>query len=194
MEWLIYLTNKINCLTLVVIQFFTQSLPLIPSTTHLNAPNLKDSIEVVQSPYKDVECLIMQMEGFSAKPVYCGGHAIGYGRAVSGNNLRYYQNNPITKAQGLVMLKEDLNKKRKQVRQLFVSIRLKPNQIDALASIAYNTGFSSFKKKVLINKILNRKKITEQDFINTISLSYQKKYRGLVKRRKAEYKLYMSNL
>lgn len=189
MEWLIYLTNKINCLTLVVMQFFATNCT-IPSTTHLNVPNRKDNTEVVQSPCKDVECLIMQMEGFSAKPVYCGGYAIGYGRAVYKSKIEYYRNNPVTRQVALNMLREDLDKKRKQVKQLFITANLNSNQIDALASIAYNTGFYSFKKKALVNKISNGKKVSEQDFINTISPSYQKKYRGLVKRRKAEYKLY----
>lgn len=199
MEWLIYLTNKINCFTIVVIQFFSQPLPVIPSTNHLNRSNSKDNKEVIQSPCKDVECLIMQMEGFSAKPVYCGGYAIGYGRAVSGKNIQHYRNNPITRAEALIMLKEDLNKKRNQVDQLFRSrnIILNPNQIDALASIAYNTGFYSFKKKALVNKINLKEEsgvsITEEDFINTITPSNRKKYRGLIKRRKAEYRLYMSN-
>ncbi len=189
MEWLIYLTNKVNCLVLVISQFFATSCT-IPSTTHLNVPNRKDNTEVVQSPCRDVECLIMQMEGFSAKPVYCGGYAIGYGRAVYKSKVQYYKNHPVTRQVALNMLREDLDKKRKQVKQLFITANLNSNQIDALASIAYNTGFYSFKKKALVNKISNGKKVNEQDFINTISPSYQKKYRGLVKRRKAEYKLY----
>lgn len=188
MQWLIYLTNKINCFALVVSQFFTNC--TIPPTTHLNVPNRKDKSEVVQSPCRDVECLIMQMEGFSAKPVYCGGHAIGYGRAVYKSKIEYYRNNPVTRQTALKMLREDLDKKRSQVKQLFENVELNTNQIDALSSIAYNTGFYSFKKKALVNKIASGKKVTEQDFVNTISPSYQKKYRGLVKRRKLEYKLY----
>lgn len=191
MELLIYLTNKINCFALVVMQFFNScTIPVIPSTIDLKASNRKDNTEVVQSPCRDVECLIMQMEGFSVKPVYCGGHAIGYGRAVYGSKVQYYKNHPVTRQVALNMLREDLDKKRKQVRELFITANLNSNQIDALASIAYNTGFYSFKKKALVNKISNGKKVNEQDFINTISPSYQKKYRGLVKRRKAEYKLY----
>lgn len=189
MEWLIYLTNKVNCLVLVVSQFFATSCT-IPSTIDLKASNRKDNTEVIQTPCKDVECLIMQMEGFSAKPVYCGGHAIGYGRAVYKSKIEYYKNHPVTRQVALNMLREDLDKKRNQVKQLFITTNLNSNQIDALASIAYNTGFYSFKKKVLVHKISNGKKVSEQDFINTVSPSYQKKYRGLVKRRKAEYKLY----
>lgn len=191
MEWLIYLTNKINCFTLVVMQFFNNAtIPAIPSTIDLKASNRNDNTEVVQTPYKSIECLIMQMEGFSAKPVNCGGYAIGYGRAIPKSKVQHYRNNPITKEEAIVMLKEDLNKKRNQVKELFITANLSPNQIDALSSIAYNTGFYSFKKKALVHKISNGKRITEQDFINTVSPSYQKKYRGLVKRRKAEYKLY----
>jgi GH24 family phage-related lysozyme (muramidase) len=190
MKWLIYLTNKINYVSILIIQFFSQPLPLIPSTNHLNPSNSNDTVKVVQSYYKDAECLITQMEGFSAKPVYCGGYAIGYGRAINKSKVQYYRDNPVNKEEALRMFREDFEAKRIKVELLFLHVKLNRNQIDALTSIAYNTGFYSFRKKKLVKKILNGSAITQADFINTISPSYQKKYRGLVKRRKAEYKLY----
>ena len=191
MQWLIYLKAKINYVSLIVIQFFSQPLP-IPSKIDLNPSKSNDNIEVVQSPYQSAECLITQMEGFSAKPVYCGGYAIGYGRAINKNKVEYYRNNPVNKEEALRMFREDFEKKRMQVELLFINVKLNRNQIDALTSIAYNTGYYSFRRKGLVVKILKGVKLKEQDFINTISPKYQKKYRGLIKRRKAEYKLYCS--
>jgi lysozyme len=137
-----------------------------------------------------VDSLIMKCEGFSATPHYCGGYAIGYGRAVYGKDIAYYRNNPLSKATALKMFKEDFEAKKIQVKELFKTVDLTENQIDALTSIAYNTGFYSFRKKALVAKILNGKSITENDFVNTIIPSYRKKYKGLIHRRKMEYKLY----
>ena len=153
-------------------------------------PAYTDAKIAIKETSITVDSLIMKCEGFSSTPHYCGGYAIGYGRAIYGNQIAYYRNNPISKATALKMFKEDFESKRTQVKELFKTVDLTENQIDALASIAYNTGFYSFRKKALVAKILDGRAVTENDFINTISASYRKKYKGLIHRRKTEYKLY----
>ena len=168
-----------------------------PSISHSLVPNREDSIETIStyinSPIID---LIADLEGFSSKPAYCGGWAIGYGHAIPKSKVQYYRENPVSREQAYKMLLADFNRKRKQVEQFFWEryIELTPNQLDALASIAYNTGFGRFKQKNIVIKILSTKdasSLTEDDFLNTITPYQRKRLKGLIKRRKLEYQYFI---
>lgn len=167
-----------------------------PSISHSLVPVTQDSTEVIQyHHFEGIEALIADMEGYRSKPVYCGGWAVGYGRAIPKSKVQYYKDNPVSREAAYKMLKADLDKKRRQVEQFFWEryVELTPNQLDALASIAYNTGFYRFIQKDIVTKILSTKdpnSLTEEDFLDTIVPYQRKRMKGLLKRRRLEYQYY----
>lgn len=133
---------------------------------------------------------IADMEHFSEFPINCNGWAIGYGHLISNNELEKYKQTGISKEEALELLKKDILLNEEAVRKLFKDVNLTSYQFDALVSLSYNMGIGNLKKKHLTKLLLNNVELTEKDFINTLSENTKSEYRGLIKRRKTEYKMF----
>jgi len=132
--------------------------------------------------------LIKYFEGKYLKAYLCPANVwtIGYGHTgdVKSNDV-------ITEKEAEDLLKADLKKFERQVCRE-ITIDLNQNQFDALVSHTYNTGgsetlFSLINKKAPINKI--------QDWWeNKYITGGGKVLPGLVKRRKAEFELFIEKI
>lgn len=138
--------------------------------------------------------LIKSMEGLRLEAYKCsaGVVTIGYGSTF------YPDKSPIkigdklkNKNEAEELLKVTLQGFENTVSGLFYNVTLTQNQFDALVSFAFNVGTSALANSTLLKKI----KVNSND--KTIELEFNKwvngggkKLPGLVKRRKAEAKLY----
>lgn len=130
--------------------------------------------------------LIKKFEGKYLKAYLCPANVwtIGYGHT---GNVK--PNDTITEKEAEDLLKSDLKKFERQVCRE-ISIDVNQNQFDALVSYYYNTGGSN-----TLRSLINKRAPIEQ-----IKLWWEGKYisangkvlEGLIKRRKAEFELFMS--
>ncbi|MEK6746514.1 MAG: lysozyme [Pseudomonadota bacterium] len=136
--------------------------------------------------------LIKQFEGFSGVPYYCPAWklTIGYGHVIlSGEN---FPKAGILKIEATNLLKQDVSMAEKAINRL-VKIPLLQNQFDALVSFAYNIGAQRFENSTLLRFLNdNRMELVAKEFSRWVFAGgiMQK---GLVKRRKAEKKLFISS-
>ena len=89
--------------------------------------------------------MLKNFEGFVKWPQMDNGQwTVGYGTAVSGTRLEYYNENGITEAQATLLLKEYLEGFEKSVNTFIDthSLKLNQQQFDALVSFTYNLGSS----------------------------------------------------
>ncbi|RIY34341.1 hypothetical protein CKF54_00950 [Psittacicella hinzii] len=136
---------------------------------------------------------IAKWEGFREKKYLdqAGIWTIGYGftdKAI----LAKYENTPMTKEEGMELIKLHVDKLSKQI-ELLVERTLNSNQLAALYSLAYNIGIGRFSTSTLL-KVLNKKphspEVDKQfrvwRYVSGMVSS------GLVNRRNDEVKLYHS--
>lgn len=135
--------------------------------------------------------LIKASEGLELGVYVCpaGVKTAGYG--TTGDKIKELKvGDKITQAQAEVWLKEDITEHVKVLEE--VKVPLNPNQIAALASFIYNIGVNAFKRSSLL-KYLN-----EGDYVKASSQfsrwtrAGKKVLPGLVKRREAERKLFLT--
>lgn len=126
--------------------------------------------------------LIKSFEGCVLTAYLCPSNVwtIGYGHTTG-----VYQGQTITKAQAEQYLKEDIVKYENYVNNTGLS--LNQNQFDALVSFTYNCGSGNLKKL-----IANRSLSEIADAILLYNKSNGKTLSGLVRRREAERKLFLT--
>lgn len=149
----------------------------------------KYPIEVLKTS-KYLKALLAEMEHFSPYPSYAGGYAIGFGHAISKNNIKYYENNPIDLKTALILLEKDIQANENALKKALKNYEFTQYQFDALVSLSFNSGIGNLLKKDLIKKIKNNENLELEDFVNTLSRSKKKVYNGLVRRRMLEYHMY----
>ncbi|KAL1925260.1 uncharacterized protein VTP21DRAFT_143 [Calcarisporiella thermophila] len=136
--------------------------------------------------------LIKESEGFRARFYIdpAGVRTIGYGHACIGsacNGIR----EPITKAQGEALLKQDLKSALKCLKTS-ITVPLNDNQLGALASFTFNLGCGNLRSSTLrkrLNAKENPNKVAEQELPKWV-YGGGKVLPGLVKRRKKEVALF----
>lgn len=137
--------------------------------------------------------IIKIFEGFSKNVYYCpaGIPTIGYGHTLT-DEITQLTSNGITEEEGESLLFNDLIPVENSIKKL-VKIKLTQNQFDSLVSFVYNIGVGNFKSSTMLF-LLNRKKVDEagKEFRKWIYCK-KKILPGLVKRRKAEERLYYYN-
>jgi lysozyme len=138
--------------------------------------------------------LIKSFEGLKLDAYLCSSKipTIGYGNTFYPNKTRVKLGDKLkNKQEAEELLKLALIEYEKNVSALFYNVILNQNQFDALVSFAYNLGVGALAGSTLFRKI----KINTND--QTIALEFARwnlsagvKSNGLIKRRKAEAKLY----
>lgn len=138
--------------------------------------------------------LIKSFEGLKLDAYKCsaGVPTIGYGSTFYPDHKPVKMGDKLKdKNEAEELLKVTLVEFEKNVSALFYNVILKQNQFDALVSFAFNLGTGALAGSTLFRKA----KINPND--QTISLEFAKwvnaggkKLKGLIKRRKAEAKLY----
>ena len=137
--------------------------------------------------------LIMDSEGFSAKPYLCPANVctIGYGNTFYEDGTKVkLTDTPISKERGLELLKMILVGFEQHVDS-YVRDDINQFQFDALCSFIYNCGAANLKSSTLL------KKVNKDPNDPTIAAEFKKWNKGagkilpgLVKRRAAELVLY----
>lgn len=139
--------------------------------------------------------LIKYFEGLKLKAYKCsaGVWTIGIGTTIYKDGTKVKQGDIISEAFAIELFQNDIKKFEKQVSSLVTS-KINQNQFDALVSFAYNLGAGALGKSTLL------KKVNANPNDGTIILEFEKwvsaggvKLEGLIKRRKAESKLYFDN-
>lgn len=150
--------------------------------------------------------LITFYEGIRLEPYLCPANkvTIGIGKVLldkDGNMLQgkdgllkskdlYPEYQKITKDIAIADLKKDLEHYEKSINSL--KIDLKQNEFDALVSFIYNLGFGALQQSTLLKRINTREGDIEAAFMMWVKAG-GKTLPGLVKRRKAEATLFLTN-
>jgi lysozyme len=132
--------------------------------------------------------LIKRFEGFNHRPYKCpaGLMTIGYGHVIKPSESF----SAITKEEAQNILEQDIKLFESQVFSI-VKSQINENQFSALVSFSYNTGINSFKKSTLLKKVNYGLHLDVPDeFINWVYVD-SKKFKGLMRRRLEEARLYM---
>lgn len=142
--------------------------------------------------------LIKEFEGCKLKAYQdsVGVWTIGYGhtkgfKAIDGKPPKLSKNEVITQKQAEQLLIEDLADAENAVNRL-VQVEINQDMFDALVSFTYNLGSGNLSKSKLL-RLLNQGKYSEaaEQFPRWVFAGGQK-LDGLVRRRKAEQKLFRS--
>ena len=134
--------------------------------------------------------LVKHFEGFRSKVYVCaGGHpTIGIGHLIR-NGEDWTQG--ISEEQAEILLAKDLESSERAVLRL-TKVPLSDGQFDALVSFVFNLGSGCYQRSTL------RQKVNREDHIDAANTFWMyrrasgKIQRGLVRRREAEKKLYLS--
>ena len=135
---------------------------------------------------------IKAFEGLSLKPYFCsaGKATIGYGSTFypDGRKVKFTDGN-ITQPEAERLLADTIVPFENKVNRL-ITVPLTQNQFDALVSHTFNTGGS----ETLFRLINQRADISliEDWWCNRYVTANKKRLSGLVRRRKAEFNLYIS--
>jgi lysozyme len=140
--------------------------------------------------------LIKSFEGLRLTAYLCSANVptIGYGSTYYANDQKVKLGDKITKEQAEVLLRKTVRDFEQNVSALLNTTAVNQNQFDALVSFAFNLGTGALAKSTLLSKV----KANPND--PTISREFDKwvnaggkKVNGLVKRRRMEAELYISN-
>ena len=133
--------------------------------------------------------LIKRFEGFSSAAYLCpaGKWTYGYGFT---HNVK--QGDYITKEQAEIRLKQEIKPIEDTLNSL-VTVPLTQNQYDALCSFIFNLGARNFRNSTLLRKLNDGDyKGAANEFLRWTKAG-GRELPGLVKRRKAERSLFLSN-
>ncbi len=151
--------------------------------------NLLKAIEVLHTkPYDDQ----------TGKTItkYVSGATIGYGHLIKKNEWKKYSKG-LTKAQSLALFKEDLAPFSRRVKNK-VKTKIMQYEFDAMVILAFNIGKGGFSKSSVLKLVNNPGAKTSYSDLEHAWLAWnksQKKYnKGVVNRRKAEWKIYTKNI
>lgn len=141
--------------------------------------------------------LVKEFEGFKAAPYLdsAGISTIGYGTTKYPNGINVeLSDDPITEEQATEYLKWYLDICATRISQL-ITADLFQCQFDALCSLSYNIGITSFANSILLKTINNDPNDLTNIQTQFMRWTYAKGViiNGLVSRRKSEYQLYSSN-
>lgn len=133
--------------------------------------------------------LIKSFEGLRTSAYYdaVGVRTIGYGHAIRpGENLTV-----ITEAQAEELLRQDLREAEEAVDR-YVHVSLNANQFSALVSFAYNVGAGNFAKSMVLRFLSERRYQAAADDLLRWNRAGGRVLEGLVRRRAAERRLFMT--
>lgn len=140
--------------------------------------------------------LIKSFEGFYAKPYRCpaGVLTIGYGHTDMAGPPEVKPGMHITKDQATKILAKDLEKYEKGVKDaLGKSLeKLNENQFSACVSLCFNIGVGGFKKSSVARYIKKGKITQAANYFKLWNKAGGRVLKGLVRRRRAEAQLYLS--
>ena len=150
------------------------------------------------TPSKHAEALIQTYEGFSGKAYKCPNRILTIGW---GHTQGVKKGDVCSKEQALIYLRQDLAVAADAVNRL-VTVPLNQNQFDALCDFVFNIGAKKFKTSTLL------KKLNQSDYQGAANQFSRWVYGGdqdgdgdvdrkdalpgLIKRRKAEKNLFLS--
>ena len=139
--------------------------------------------------------LVKSFEGFFSKPYLCPANVptIGYGTILYPNGKKVtLQDLPIDEKKAIEFMRFELNQKAKEVDAMTTDA-VNQRQFDALVSFAYNCGSGALKGSTLLKRVnANPSDPTIIDAFLMWTKADGKTLNGLVRRRKAEAKLYFS--
>lgn len=143
--------------------------------------------------------LIATFEGFRGEPYNdpAGFATVGFGHLISKRGVvpedckRSYAGHkpPLTRAQALDLLGEDVERYEKAVRAA-VKVPVSQNQFDALVSFAYNLGAGALQSSTLLRKLNQRDYEGAEDEFLRWTKAGGRELQGLVRRRLAERDLF----
>ena len=131
--------------------------------------------------------LIKEFEGFYANFYKCpaGIKTIGYGHACHVNDCSKIKA-PLSKDAATKLLAQDLKKYESCVK----CPKCNENQFSALVSFTYNCGCGALSKSGMLDLVAKGKTSQVQAVLNKYTKGGGKQLPGLVRRRKAEWKLF----
>ena len=134
--------------------------------------------------------LIKQFEGFKAEPYMCAGGylTIGYGHKL----LPSDRCNILTEEKAEILLKKDLVRFERAVIK-YITEPLGEDQFDALISFTYNLGAAALQRSTLRQKINYGEFEDAAKEFNRWVYAGGRRLAGLVRRRKIESQLFLSN-
>ncbi|WP_038345702.1 lysozyme [Acinetobacter sp. A47] len=137
--------------------------------------------------------LIRRFEGFKTSAYKdTGGIAtIGYGTTKYPNGALVRLGDSCTRQEAELWLKYDCQWVHKCLSQQ-VKVGISQNQIDALASFIYNIGETAFRKSTLLTLLNKRRFIEAANQFDRWVFDNGKRIQGLVNRRSAEKKLFLT--
>jgi lysozyme len=139
--------------------------------------------------------LVKSFEGFFSKPYLCPANVptIGYGTILYPNGKKVtLQDLPIDEKKAIELMRFELNQKAKEVDAMTTDA-VNQRQFDALVSFAYNCGSGALKGSTLLKRVnSNPQDPAIKDAFLMWNRADGKVLNGLVRRRKAEAKLYFS--
>jgi len=138
--------------------------------------------------------LIQDSEGFRAKPYLCpaGVPTIGYGSTIYENGTHVKLSDPeITEERAIEILFDQLKKYENAVNR-YVHVPINQNQFDALVDFAYNAGAGNLQRSTLLRKLNTGDYEGASHEFGRWVYGGGKKLNGLVKRREAERRLFVS--
>lgn len=139
--------------------------------------------------------LVKSFEGFFSKPYLCPANVptIGYGTILYPNGKKVtLQDLPIDEKKAIEFMRFELNQKAKEVDAMTTDA-VNQRQFDALVSFAYNCGSGALKGSTLLKRVnANPQDLSIVDAFLMWTKADGKTLNGLVRRRKAEAKLYFS--
>lgn len=165
------------------------------SAQNENLKKINDSLLVLEIPKVDSHrLLIEEFEGIRLKSYICPGGkvSIGFGSTHYENGKKVKLGDEIDYQKLEELYDYEISKVEKYLKDL-VKVNLTDNQKSSLISFIYNVGYGNFKKSTLrklINNNPNDSRI-QKEFEKWI-YAKGKPLKGLIKRRKAESKLYFT--
>ena len=139
--------------------------------------------------------LLKQFEGCRLIPYKdsAGLWTIGYGHLIAdGKTLPDSAKYKITQKQADLLLKYDVIPREKAVERL-CAVPLSQNEFDALVSFVFNLGAGCFQRSTIRQKLNRGDKAGAAKVLLRYNRAGGKVIKGLVNRRMAEFKLFMSN-
>ena len=139
--------------------------------------------------------LLKQFEGCILVPYKdsAGLYTIGYGHLIAdGRTLPDSAKYKISQKQADLLLKYDVIPREKAVERL-CTVPLSQNEFDALVSFVFNLGAGCFQRSTIRQKLNRGDRAGAAKVLLRYNRAGGKVIKGLVNRRMAEFKLFMSN-
>ena len=139
--------------------------------------------------------MIEYFEGFRSNPYLCpaGVPTIGFGTTVYPNGTRVtMQDKSISENEARQMLREQVNKLYGDAVNRLVYVPLYQYQFDALSSFTYNLGEGNLKSSTLLKRVNENRHLEAADEFLKWVYANGEVMQGLVNRREAERKMYLS--